>query len=123
MSELKRKVQITPQGNQIEIRWFLIGEKGAVDFHIHSRSDSPYNSGNIYAGGCELHSPIPLHEGQKPIKGCKIINGDCYADGTSLYAIETVFPEFMAGGEDAIWYRLEYLYKSWFEEQQDGAEG
>ena len=45
---------------------------------------------------------------------CDVIGGNCYSDGSSLYAMEVVFPDFMKRGEEAVWYHLEDLYKSRF---------
>lgn len=35
-------------------------------------------------GGIEIHSPIPLYEGQTPVADCDYTGGDCYCDGSAL---------------------------------------
>src|SRR5438046_10337499 len=72
-----------PYGNPRH-RWSLILKEGAIDFHI---SLVP---GYETTAGLEFHhiegSGAPNHI------DCPLTGGRCWHDGTSLYAIETLWP-------------------------------
>lgn len=124
VGDFKRIISVIPSGDgQVQIRYYIVGKKGAVDFHMHTAGKDITRAfgakGNIYGGGVEGHHKKPIYEGQTPIKDCKIIEGDCYCDGSSLYAMERVFPDFMNEGEEAIWRHLENTYSDWFIESED----
>ena len=60
------------------------------------------------------HSPVPMYEGQTPMGECHVLKeGDCYYDGSSLQAEEWV-EDFVAGGTEWLWKKLEERYRMRF---------
>lgn len=68
--------------------------------------------------GIELHSPTPLHEGQKPIAGgCGVLSGTCYPDGTSLGASR--FCEWWLGDDESAFREVH----AWLTRNEGGSDG
>jgi len=101
----------TEHGSEYTIYyWILVGPKGGVHIHIHERMIK-----EDYFGGVEIHSPVPLYGGQTPIKDCWVIGGDCYCDGTSLYAQENLIPEFLRAEKEQWPELFRGELQSWYE--------
>lgn len=123
-----KKVQII-QENYTYYYWYLINKelRNGVHFHGVKRHDSeeyfklPFNN-NQYGFetlGIESHSKEPLYEGHKPIPNCDVTGGDCYCDGTSLYASEKLGDINPDKCDERVWFELHYLYKNWHEGKCD----
>ncbi len=121
----------------IRIWFYLIGEKGAVQWQIgtnwfvpsaqqHLRAVDPGRSlanslgGNEYqpqAWDLGYHSPEPLYDYQRESgcsqTNCDVLGGPCYYDGSSLNAERLIIP-FLEGGDEAVWRELEDYYNSVF---------
>lgn len=120
-----------------KITFILKGPKGAIQFvvgtnwylpHIQRRDrdwqhehDTRFD--NITPGGWDIgyHSPEPMYEGQAPMGDCSILGRLCYYDGSSLQASEMI-PDFIAGGTDWLWPRLEERYRLQFESVAEAAQ-
>lgn len=115
----------------VEIRFVLKGELGATQFVIYTdwqlphvqkegKSMSKILPDRIQPMGANIgyHSPKPMYEGQSAMGQCNILGCECYYDGSSLQADEFI-PEFLAGGSDAVWKKLEEVYHSRFIDKQD----
>ena len=57
------------------------------------------------------HSPKPMYKGQDKQKCDLLDGGKCYTDGSGLLADKWV-PDFIAGGTDWLWPRLERYYRA-----------
>lgn len=112
------------------IRFTLKGPKGAVQFMIGTNWYLPEQQKNkdimsIFdqqPQGWDLgyHSPTPLYDNQSSMK-CDIIDEErCYYDGSTLNADEMI-PDFLAGGTEYLWPKLEEFYKSVFGEDDDSS--
>lgn len=118
-----------------KINFILKGNEGAVQFligtnwyipsareHINkfSRTDSGYQK---KPDGWDLgyHSYKPMYEGHSLLAhACDILDGKpCYYDGSGLRA-EEMIEDFIAGGTDWLWKRLEKEYNERFITTQGG---
>lgn len=116
----------------MEILFLLSGERGVTQFLIYTDWQLPHVQEEFFNNppkyktsffrlqpmGADLgyHSPVPLYEGQSvSFEKCSRLGGKpCYYDGSSLNA-DNFIPEFLAGGIDAVWRKLEELYHERFE--------
>lgn len=111
--------------------WFILkGERGAVQFQIGT-DWYPYNVQQERKGASEIfdtkpqgwdvgyHSPKPMFEGHTPMDSCDLIDGECYYDGSSLRADEWV-EDFIMGGTEWLWPKLEEEYALRFLGNDDG---
>ncbi len=62
------------------------------------------------------HRKVPKYKGEYAVEHCKLTDGVCYADGTSLWGDEEWKEGFLTGGTDWLWPRMEQLYRHWFED-------
>lgn len=118
------------------IIFILKGERGAVQFMIGTNwllpdlqhdpklTDAERSMqdrfGLIQPRGWDVgyHSKTARYEGQ-PKRDCDLFeSGSCFYDGSMLLAEEWV-PEFLAGGTDWLWPRLESLYHDTFAKTHD----
>ena len=116
---------------EVRIKFALKGPKGAVQFLVGTNWHLPATHERLQQEGyfdrrsrgtqpmgweVRYHSPAPMYEGQTPITDdCRHLDGrPCYSDGSSLTADEWI-PEFLAGGTDWLWPRLETYYAEVFE--------
>lgn len=113
----------------VSIRFVLRGKRGATQFLVYTdwhlphvqrelrerRFDFGVMLDEIQPMGADIgyHAYQPQYEGQRPMDNCDILGCPCYYDGTSLGASEFV-PEFLAGGSDAVWKKLEEVYRGRF---------
>lgn len=106
-----------PYGN-IRHNWSLVGPKGGINFHANVDPDNKYES----SCGLEIHYRTPPDHMKNDAPGdvaCWLIGGACWHDGTSLYAIEHLWPMiegYLRGGEhERIFRILEREYCERFE--------
>jgi len=108
--------------------WFLADKKTreGVHFHCtkrHDQTKASFYSSNGYGCDCfgiERHSKSPIYEGQRPVKDCHVTGGDCYCDGTSLWAerdLGHICPD--GKDDDSIWGVLHGYYYSWIEPRSE----
>lgn len=72
-------------------RWEFVGPLGAVHFHVSVMKDSEFGP----TAGLEFHhtGACNYRPGTAPDHiDCPLTGGPCWHDGTSLYAIETLWP-------------------------------
>lgn len=112
----------------VEMRWYLIGEKGAIQFVLYTGWHLPHVLAEHKFNGhlttlmkprpadIGYHSPVPMYEDQAPMSGeCNVIGGTCYYDGSTLNA-ERFFDLFVKEGDEAVWKLMEGWYESQFSE-------
>lgn len=107
----------------MEIRFFLIGEEGAVVFAMYA---SDWLPGSIEYGHTSRSTPLfgamaadlghhwlrPVYEGETENGPCDFLHGaECFYDGSGLNA-EPVMVRFFDHGMDAVWEDLEDYYRS-----------
>ena len=114
------------------ITFILKGPLGAVQFMIGTNWDLPDVQRELRARNRALeerfdqiqptgwdvgyHSPKPMYEGQEPMTHCEIMD-PCYYDGSGLRADNWV-PDFIAGGTEWLWPKLEAEYRRLFEKAE-----
>ena len=108
------------------LRFILTGPSGVMQFVCSTGMYLPhvladwkrtgYDGGHGNGYDIGYHSPVAMYEGQSMCQeACAYLGGKpCYYDGTSLGA-DKFFPEFLAGGDDAVWAMLESRYNDRFE--------
>ncbi len=114
------------------ITFILKGEKGAVQFMIGTNWYTPSAREHLLAfpnrekqkpDGWDVgyHSPKPMYDEQTPMSGeCHILGGECYYDGSGMLADEWV-EDFVAGGTEWLWPKLEEQYHMRFSETAQAA--
>lgn len=117
----------------VNLTFYLHGPKGVIQFviytnwqlpHVQAEFDArpphreyPYLFHSPQPADIGYHSPVPMYEGQTPMKGeCSILGGKCYYDGSSLMA-EDVFKVLVEGGDEALWKELERRYNEMLTER------
>lgn len=106
-----------------EIRFYLIGDAGAIQFVASTGWDLPHvrhefsgrRASRAWGTDLGYHSLAPHYEGQTSLTdACPVLNGKpCYYDGSSLNA-EPVFEKMVAEGHEAVWKELERYYSHVF---------
>ena len=139
MSKFEKIVTVEPSYNKIHsdpsknygigdcrVRFVLKGDEGAVQFMIGTgwyvesarrhldkfpvRERDIENMRKPMGWDVGYHWPKPMYEGQTPMGKCDLLpEGNCYYDGSSLRADSWV-EDFMAGGTDWLWKKLEEEY-------------
>jgi hypothetical protein len=112
----------------VRIFFYLIGEKGAVNWTIgtnwypraNQREDPrimnmSFTGTEPSAWDLGYHAKEPFYEGQWSRDDCDVIGGKCYYDGSTLNA-EQHLDTFLEQGLDAIWVMLEQYYHDTFDE-------
>ena len=109
----------------LNIRWLLIGCKGAVQFLLYTgwlpEPDDPSlqpisgATGSLYPLPADLgyHALEPQYEDQEQMECHVLLGGFCYYDGSGLNA-KDAFRALCNGGEDALWSFLEGYYECRF---------
>lgn len=101
----------------IRHHWELVGPKGAMHFHVSITDDGEYDP----ACGLEFHHLSG--EGAPDHVNCPLTGGQCWHDGTSLYASDTVWPMvepiLRTGNHDEIFRLLEGLADDHFDDRRD----
>lgn len=106
----------------MELRFVLIGSKGATQFLVYTNWVLPQNCKpwdemvkahllQPMPADVGYHAYVAQREGQQPIsQSCEYLGGKpCYYDGSGLQA-EELFDIFVAEGEDAVWAWLRKRY-------------
>jgi hypothetical protein len=89
-------------------RWSLVGPQGGVS----------WSTFGCYAGGIEVHSRTPEHDGDVPRSGsCDVIGAPCYGDGGGQAGRE-LMRRWMDSGYDNAVVRAEL--ESWYEREFGG---
>ena len=120
------------------VTFILKGALGAVQFMIGTNWHLPHvqrekrswqhdyetRFDKIYPEGWDVgyHSPKPMYDDHKPMAKCDVIDGDCYYDGSSLWADEWI-EDFLKGGTDWLWPKLEEVYRERFELAEAQSDG
>ena len=106
----------------VEIVWYVKGPKGGVSFsiytnwmlpHLRKKWDEYEKVMFMEAKGMDLsyHAKVPQYEDQTSIQGCKLTDGPCYYDGSTLNA-GPVFELLVAKGGEAVWeYLVDYYHQ------------
>lgn len=106
-----------------EVRYCIIGELGAIDFHC------AYPEGPYAIAGLEMHyraRPTYMPDRPADFDACQVLGGPCWCDGTSLYATERLLPLYRdyalrARGpedEECWWRTLEEEYQRRFDPRE-----
>lgn len=137
---LERRIDIAPAYDKVsegygihgvEMRWYVKGPEGVVQFllytnwhlpHVQDRLDArmdsqfPHLSCHPQPADIGYHSYKPRYEGQTAVqKDCHLLNGPCYYDGSSLQA-KDFYKILVEKGGDALWEALEKRYQEWLVE-------
>lgn len=115
----RRTVLHVTAGPHVAVRMQVIGPDGGCEFHFtcHNEEARRYGEGAITPGGFECHfkahsRPDYYAEHEKPHRtDCSVTGGDCWHDGTSLWASEHWLPGMAHGGEEWVWRELEAAYR------------
>lgn len=95
----------------------VVGRDGAVHFHV-SENMRPLMEGlPRFSGGLEAHhrSCPPYRNDPPDHKNCEVLGGNCWHDGTSLYASEVLIPRWERDFPDHdavfVWLTGEYVQR------------
>lgn len=126
-----KKVQ-TELEDRTYFYWYLIHRNSRNGAHFHgcqysenydSSTCTPWEYSEhgtsqyrFASQGIEIHSTKPLYNGHKPLSSfCNVTQGDCYCDGTSLYADrELGFINPSGADDEIIWNVLHNYYSQQF---------
>jgi len=127
---LKRKIEFSPAWDKrsndpskdygihcVEIRFLVIGEKGAIQFLLYTGWMLPGMTENIKPMAADLgyHSFKPMYKGQEVMQqDCPVLNGSpCYYDGSGLQA-DKPWKILREHGGERLWEFLEKEYHQTF---------
>lgn len=113
MTELTYKYEPATQEKGRHI-WSVSGPGGGI--HVwasHLDGDAAFWGSN-WIGGVEVHSRVPMYEGQAPHDECWLIGGKCFHDGSSLYFSENIAPMLRDQITDAITEYIHSVCLSWY---------
>lgn len=110
----------------VELRMFLVGELGAIQFVVYTNWMLPHVSKEMehkdrwmsepLPADIGYHAHTPQYEGQEPLTDkCEFTGGVCYYDGSGLQARE-VFEILLREGSDGVWKEMERRYIEQFGE-------
>jgi hypothetical protein len=144
MTELKREITFNPAWDErnpdpgkdygihgVDMRFILIGDKGAVQFVLYTnwhlphvmeefeaKRDLRYNFFAPMPADIGYHSLKPMYDSQDVMKeNCEYLGGQpCYYDGSGLWAVE-YFETLVTEGGEALWEKLERYYYELFESE------
>jgi hypothetical protein len=106
--------------------WSVTGELGSISFWVDEMtSEVAKRCGEKFFGGVETH----YNKKSKPDyldidahhASCLHNGGECWHDGTSLWASEYWIPHILPLGQDAIWQRLTQAYRDNFKPDESEA--
>lgn len=121
--DLRRQVPSKNYGiHNMELQFWCIGPAGGISLRFYTHWYLPAQRTHriieelMKPRGVDLtiHAHAPQYEDHPPIANCKLTGGDCYCDGSSLYA-EKWEEGFVAGGTEWLWPKLEEEYRFRFE--------
>lgn len=89
----------------------IVGPKGAVEFW--------FEPGNLSISGVEYHARDGAGhwETEPSYPDCELLGGNCWHDGTSVWAHEHWVPGFNRGGEEWVWAELGRTFAKWSAEK------
>jgi hypothetical protein len=144
MEKLERRIDFNPAFDKrnadpsknygihgVEMRWYVIGEKGAVQFvvftnwmlpHIEQEERTrswPPSLTRPMPADVGFHSRVPMYEGQAAMEaGCSLLGGGpCYYDGSAMQA-QNLFDKLLVEGGEAVWIELEARWRVQFEPEE-----
>jgi len=120
--KLERRTVCTVRTKAVYVRLQVIGEHGGVEFHFacYPEPISQYYGENSWNSmGVEAHwkahsKPDYFKNDACSHPDCSITGGECWHDGTSLWASEYWMPNFLDGGPEWAFDRLEQYYREVF---------
>lgn len=109
--------------NGVEMRWYLRGPDGIIQFVVytnwqlpHVRDEQPEIQHRCLTrplpADYGYHARVPQYEGQSAME-CRLLGGQCYYDGSSLYA-DTIFDLLVTKGHEAVWEKMRESYMERF---------
>jgi hypothetical protein len=110
--ELTRKFTEHPSGRR---GWSVVGQWGGLTFWCCPNCEEIQNRwGERHYGGVESHynaasKPDYLDDLSRHA-ACEVNGGECWHDGTSLWASEYWIPYILPGGDESIYCELERHY-------------
>lgn len=118
----------------VDMRMYLIGEHGAVQFVLYTNWHLPHVRAELDArpsserwmdhpmpADLGYHSKVPMCDGDQPHPNCELLGGcDCYYDGSGLNA-ERIYDVLLREGSDGVWRELEAYYADVFGSAARGA--
>jgi len=128
------KTSVYPAKNfgihSVEIRFYLIGEAGAVQFVLYTGwyksliAETSPKDWSLDVSDATIrpplpadlgfHSRVPMYEGHSvTTDNCPLINTKCYYDGSGLNAYKA-FAILVHDGSERLWEFLETYYKDTF---------
>ena len=113
------KYQWTRPFTSTRHHWELRGPRGGIHFHVSMMDDPKYGEPSC---GLEFHHSFDPTKGQEAPHhvNCPVTGGQCWHDGTSLYASEHLWPlikMYLQDGEhQQIFNILEREYDQHFEQ-------
>lgn len=137
MKKLKREIKLLPAWDKrdpnpsknygihsMNLVMYVIGGKGAIQFVVYTNCHLRHVEQEMITSCdgrfCRLkplpadigyHAKIAQYDGQEPTQeNCKLTNGVCYYDGSSLYAEELYYDIFVPKGSDAMFEKMEEIY-------------
>jgi len=141
MTEFKRETTVTPAYDKrhtdpkknygihsCEIRFFLTGPKGVIQFVVYTGWELPHVKEEIgqrlhdmFPMGADVgcHSLVPMYENQTQMDCHLLEGGKCYYDGSSLRAQEWM-TKLIEGGTEWLWPAMEEEYRYQFERDTNG---
>ena len=106
-------------GGDVFYYWYIAdSERNGVHFHglryERAREFLRVNRYRFYTLGIGIHSKKAIYDGQTPISDCHVTGGNCYCDGTSLYAEERLGHVNPDNCDAEVWHVLENFYDDKF---------
>lgn len=121
--KITKKYFEMPDGRK---EWSVTGESGSVSFWVcETVSELSIKWGERFFGGVETHynkkSKPDYLDKNSHHESCLHNAGECWHDGTSLWASEYWIPHILPLGQDAIWQRLVQAYRENFKQEESEA--
>lgn len=139
---LERRIEFTPAFDRrhpepsknygihgVEMRWYLLGEQGAVQWVVYTNWQLPAVQVEMDAREPNkrfpyfFHEPQPadlgyhakrqMYDGQEPHDDCHLLGCACYYDGSGLNA-QRIMDVLRREGSDGVWRELEAYYEAVF---------
>ena len=139
LGKYRREIKMTPAWDRmteghgqhgVNLTFYVIGSKGAVQFLIYTNwilSENPndimprVSRNNLSPMPADIgyHSKVPMWEGQEMMRDdCELTGGPCYYDGSSLQAIRIFDQILLPKGSEEVWEYLEEYYEEIFERKE-----
>jgi hypothetical protein len=101
------------------ISFQLTKDNKGIEFKVHTGWYLDYNNDcRPTNGGVTYHDTVPHHDEQTPVEDCKITGGDCYCY-VDYTAGEILLSILMKKGSEAVWEKMEVLYRIWLERSNE----